>query len=110
MLVLSTCYWKSLALVFVFLMQLRFPKVLLLIQVIHERYDRTVVKLVHRFEKLDFKHRKVALDLQLLKTFQEFKVTLKFLQFRVVSDSLRQFQTYQTCKNRLLLEEIKIKK
>ena len=49
-----------------------------------------MVKLVCRLEKLDFKHRKAALDLQFLKTCQEFKVTPKFLQFRVANDSLKQ--------------------
>ena len=103
-------FLKALALVFLFLMRLRFPKNLSLIQVIHKRYGNTVAKLVRRFEKLDFKHRKVALDLQFLKTCQEFKVTPKFLQFRASNDSLRQSQTYQTCIKRLLLEEIRIKK
>ena len=103
-------FLKALALVFMFLIRLRFPKNLSLIQVIHKRYGNTVVKQVRRFEKLDFKHRKAALDLQFLKTCQEFKVTPKFLQFRVANDSLKQSQTYQTCKKRLLLEEIRIKK
>ena len=101
---------KVLVLVFMFLIRLRFPKNLSLIQVIHKRYSNTVVKLVRRFEKLNFKHRKATLDLQFLKTCQEFKVTPKFLQFRVANDSLGQSQTYQTCKKRLLLEEIRIKK
>ena len=91
-------------------LRLRFPKNFSLIQVIHKRYGNTVVKLVGTFEKLDFKHQKAALDLQFLKTCQEFKVTPKFLQFRVANDSLRQPQTYQTCKKWLLLEEIGIKK
>ena len=103
-------FLKALSLVFMFLIRLRFPKNLSLIQVIRKRYSNTVVKLVRRFEKLDFKHRKVALDLQFLKTCQEFKVTQKLLQFRVANDSLRQSQTYQTCKKQLLLEEIRIKK
>ena len=80
------------------------------IQVVHNRYDKSVVKLVRRFGKLDFKHRKTALDLQFLKTCQDFKVTPKFLQFRVANGSLRQSQTYQTCKNWLLLEKIRVKK
>ena len=90
-------FLKALALVFMFLIRLRFPKYLSLIQVIHKRYGNTVVKLVRRFEKLDFKHRKAASGLQFLKTCQEFKVTPKFLQFLVANDSLRQSQTYQTC-------------
>ena len=62
-----------------FLIQLRFPKNLSLIQIIHKQYGTTVVKLVRKFEKSDFKHRKAALDLQFLKTCQEFKVPPKFL-------------------------------
>ena len=103
-------FLKALALVFMFLVQLRFLKNLSLIQVIHKRYGNTVVKLCRRFEKLDFKHGKAALDLQFLKTCQEFKVTPKFLQFRVGNDSLRQAQTYQTCKKWFLLKEIRIRK
>ena len=103
-------FLKALALVFMFLIQLRFLKNLSLIQVIHKRYGNTVVKFRRRFEKLDFKHRKAALDLQFLKTCQEFKVTPKFLQFRVGNDSLSQSQTYQTCKKWFLLKEIRIKK
>ena len=72
-------FLKTLALVFVFLIHLRFPKNLSFIQVIHKRYGNTVVKLVRKFEKSDFKHRKAALDLQFLKTCQEFKVPPKFL-------------------------------
>ena len=103
-------FLKALALVFMFLIQLRFLKNLSLIQVIHKRYGNTVVKLRRRFEKLDFKHRKAALDLQFLKTCQEFKVTPKFLQFHVGNDSLSQSQTYQTCKKWFQLKEIRIKK
>ena len=72
-------FLKALPLVFMFLIWLGFLKNLSLIQVIHKRYGNTVVKLVRRFEKLDFKHQKGALDLQFLKTCQEFKVTPKFL-------------------------------
>ena len=61
--------FKSNVNVFMFLIRLRFPKNLLLIQVIHKRYGNPVVKLVRKFEKLDFKHRKPALDLQFLKTW-----------------------------------------
>ena len=103
-------FLKALDLVFMFLIRLRFPKNLSLIQVIHKRYSNSVVKLVRIFEKLDFKYRKASLDLQFLKTCQEFKIIPNFLQFRVVSDSLRQSQNYQTCKKRLLQEEIRIKK
>ena len=103
-------FLKALVLVFMFVIRLKFLKNLSFIQVIHNQYDRAVVKLVHRFEKLEFKHRKAGLDLQFSKTCQDFKDTTKFVQFRVASDSLRQSQACQTCKNRLLLEDIRIEK
>ena len=107
---LFNMFLKALPLVFMFLIRLTFLKNMSLTQVIHKPYGNTVAKLVRRFEKLDFKHQKAALDLQFLKTCQEFKVTPKFLQFRVANDTLRQSQTYEICKKRLLLEEIRIKK
>ena len=55
---------KALDLVFMFLLRLRLPKNLSLIQVIYKRYGNSALKLVRRFEKLDFKHRNVTLDLQ----------------------------------------------
>ena len=55
---------KALDLVFMFLLRLRLPKNLSLIQVIYKRYGNSALKLVRRFEKSDFKHRNVTLDLQ----------------------------------------------
>ena len=92
-------FLKGLALVFMFLIRLRFLKNLSLIQVLHKRYRNTVVKLVRRFEKLNFKHRKAASDLQFLKTCQKFKVTPKFLQFHVANDSLGNLRLIKHAKN-----------
>ena len=108
-------FLKALALVFMFLVRLRFPKNLSIIQDIHKRYGNTLVKFVNRFEKLDFKHRKAASDLPFFENCQELKATPKFLlsfksKVPYASDSPRQSQTYQACKKQLLLEEIRIKK
>ena len=51
-------FLKALALVFMFLIRLIFPQNLSLIEV--NGYDRAVVNLVHRYEKLDFEHQKAA--------------------------------------------------
>ena len=68
-----------------FLVRLRFPSRLSLLQVIRNRYGDTIVKLVRKFEKVDFKHSKAALDLNFLQTFRSFNVIQKFLQFRVAN-------------------------
>ena len=56
-------FLRTLALAFMFLVRLRFPSRLSLLQVIRNRYGDTIIKLVNKFEKVDFKHRKAALDL-----------------------------------------------
>ena len=61
-------FLEALALVFMFFVWSRFQKNLSLIQVIHNQYDRTVVKLARRFKKWVFKHRKTAFELKILKT------------------------------------------
>ena len=103
-------FLRTLALGFMFLVRLRFPSRLSLLQVIRNRYGDTIVKLVNKFEKVDFKHRKAALDLNFLQTCRSFNVIPKFLQFRVVNKNLRRSQAYQKCLNHLLLAEISNKK
>ena len=71
-------FLRTLALVFMFLVRLRFPSRLSLLQVIRNRYGDTIVKLVRKFEKADFKYLKAALDLNFLQTYQSFNVILKF--------------------------------
>ena len=77
-----------------------------MLQVIRNWYGDTIVKLVHKFEKVDFKHPKAALDLNFLQTCRRFNVIAKFLQFRVANKSLQRSQAYQKCLNHLLLAEI----
>ena len=90
---------RTLALVFLFLVVRRtFPSRLSLLQFIHNRCGGTIVKLVHKFQKVAFKYRKVALDLNFLQTF------------RVANKSLWRTQAYQKCLNHLLLAEINNKK
>ena len=73
------------ALVFMLFVSLRVPSTLSLFQVIRNRYGDTIVKLVRKFEKVDFKHSKAALDLNFLQTFRSFNVVQKFLQFHVAN-------------------------
>ena len=103
-------FLRTLALVFMFLVRLRFPSRLSLLQVIRNRYGDTIVKLVRKFEKVVFKHRKAALDLNFLQTCQSFNVIPKFLQLRVANKNLRRSQAYQKRLNHLLLAEINKKK
>ena len=97
---------RTLALVFMSLVRLRFPSRWSLLQVICNRDGGTVVKLVCKFEKVDFKHCKAALDLDFLQTCRSFNVIPKFLQFRAANKNLQRWLAYQKCLNHLLLAEI----
>ena len=67
---------------------LRFPSRLLLLHLRRNQYQGTIVKLVSKFEKVDFKRRKAALDLNFLQTCWSFNVIQKFFQFRVANKNL----------------------
>ena len=103
-------FLRTLALVFMFLVRLSIPRRLSLLQVIRNWYGDTIATFVRKFEKVDFKHRKGALDLNFLKTCRTFNVITKILQFRVANKNIRRSLTYQKCLNHLLLVEINNKK
>ena len=93
-----------------FLVRLRFSSRLSFLQVIRNQYGDTIVKLVRKFEKVEFKHRKAALDLNFSQTCRTFNVIPNFLQFRVANKSLQKSQAHQKCPNHLLLAEINNKR
>ena len=86
---------RVISIVFLFLVRLRFPSNLSTIQVIRNRYGNDTVKLVRQFEKLDYKHRKILLDLNFLENCIKNNVTPKFLQFRLANKDLRSSSTYR---------------
>ena len=98
------------ALVFLFLARLRFPSNKSICFVIRERYGNGIVKLVRRFEKVDFKLRKASLDLDFLERCQKNNYVPNFLNFRVSSKRLKDSKAYNSCQTRLLNEEISLKK
>ena len=87
-------FLRTLTLVFMFLVRLRFPNMLLLLQVICNEYGDTIVKLVRKFEKINFKHRKAALDLNFYKFTAVLMLPRNFCNF-VLLTSLRRSQAYQ---------------
>ena len=88
------------------MVRLRFPSRLSLLQVIRNQHGGTAVKVFHKFEKVDFNHRKAALELNFLQTCRSFNVIPIFLQIRVTNKSLQRSQAYQKCLNYLLSAEI----
>ena len=89
-------------LVFLFIAPIRFPASFSLIVVLRKRYGPDLVVQVRTLEKLDFKHKKVILDLDFLKSCRKNSVFPKFLQFKVSKKQLRASKAYiSSCQKRL---------
>ena len=93
-------------LVFLFIALIRFPASFSLICVLRKRYGRDLVKEVRTLEKLDFKHKKVILDLDFLISCRKNSVFQKLLQFKVSDKQLRASKAYISGQKRLLNQEI----
>ena len=92
------------------MVRFRFPRHLSTIKVLQKRYGDVIVRKVREFEKLDFKYRKVLLDIDFLNTCLKNKIILKFFQFRVSNKDLRNSTAYRQCQIKLLKQEISNKK
>ena len=57
------------------------------------------VKVVRQFEKLDYKHRKILLDLNFLENCIKDNVTSKFLQFRLANKDLQTYEVHAPIDN-----------
>ena len=68
-------------LVFLFLIRLRFPTSKSIPNIIKERYGREILKLIRKFEKVDFKYKKAILDLDFLYCCSNNNLILTFLKF-----------------------------
>ena len=97
-------YLKAVSIIFLFLVCLRFPKHLSTIKVLRKRYGDVIVRKVREFEKLDFKYRKVLLDIDFLNTSNTClkKNMAKCVQFRVSNKGLRNSMVYRQCQIKLL--------
>ena len=107
---LGTMNVRVIALVFIFIARLRFPSGLSKVEVLRNRYGTDLVKNVTKLEKIDYKYRKLQLDLDFLQTCQHSNVMPEFLRFKLANRNLRSSSAYSTCQKRLLKEEINIKK
>ena len=107
---LGTMNVRVIALVFIFIARLRFPSGLSIVEVLRNRYGTDLVKNVRKLEKIDYKYRKLQLDLDFLQTCQHSNVIPKFLRFKLANRNLRSSSAYSTCQKRLAKEEINIKK
>ena len=103
-------FLKAVSILFLFLVRVPFPRHLLTIKVLRKRYGDVIVRKVREFEKLDFKYRKVLLDIDFLNTCLKINIIPKFVQFRVSNKDLRNSTVYRQCQIKLLKQEISNKK
>ena len=80
------------------------------LEVIKNRYGNCTVKLVRKFEKLDYKYGKLLLDLRFLENCIKNNVIPKFVQFLLANRDLRESSAYRQCQQKLLKQEIINKK
>ena len=102
-------FMKVAAIVFLFLIRLRFLHSKSLSQIIR-RYGDKIIKRLRKFGKTDYRLRKAELDLEFLVKCRDNNLISKFLNFRLANRSLRFSLTYAHCQSNLLLEEIRQKK
>ena len=93
--------------VFLFLARVRFPKSKSISEVIRGKYNENTVKRIRKLEKLDYRIRKIELDLEFLCECNDNNVIPKFLNFRVANNNLKFSTTYKQCQSNLLREEIR---
>ena len=98
------------AIVFLFLIRLRFPKSKSTPDILRNRYSQSIVKRIWKFEKLDYCICKAELDLEFLLWCRDSNVILNFLNFCVSSHYLKVSLTFKQCQLKLLQEEIHHKK
>ena len=97
-------------LVFLFLARIRFPKTESIQYISRIRYGDKVLREVRQFEKLDYKLRKVQLDLDFLCKCKDSDVIPKFLNFRLASKKLQDSLSYKNCQRNFFINEINLKK
>ena len=99
-------FFKVFTLVCLFTIRLRFPPSKSIADTIRVRYGEATLKTIRKFEKVDFKKRKAALDINFLKTCRDGDVIPRSLQFRTANANLKNSSTYKDCQKLVLQEEI----
>ena len=93
-----------------FLARIRFPKTESIPSIIRRRYGDKVLREICQFEKLDYKHGKLQLDLDFLRKCKDSEVISNFLNFHLANKKLQDFLTYNNCQRNLLVTEINLQK
>ena len=99
----------AITLVFLFITRIRFPSNKSISDIVTTRYGRDTLQTIRKFEKLNFKRRKLELDLDFLRKCLDQRLTPTFLRFRLPNRNLQQSRAYRKCQMDLLQQEIQDK-
>ena len=92
--------------VLLFILKLRFPKNIPFTNLIKTRYSIEALSLYRKLEHLDFKIRKIHLDLSFLRTCKAYSIIPKFLNFKLYKSKVKKTLTYKAFQFKLLNYEI----
>ena len=87
---------KVLALVFLFILHISFPKVKSIAGIIGSRYGEAFVRKIHKFKNNDLQ--KGHLDLRILMECNKNNSIAKFLQFQLANRHLHNSLVYKKCQ------------
>ena len=102
-------FLRVLSYIYIFLIRLRFPSEESVANVIRKRYGGEVLSKTRKFEKQDFRRRKVQLDITFIEACLDNNLFPNFVGFRTANRRLKKSETYDSCQRILLQEELKIK-
>ena len=90
-----TTFLRVAVLVFIFLARIRFPKNESISSIVRKRYSGEVLKVIRKFEKVDYKLRKAKLDISFLVKCQNENIIPNFLKFCLANKNLQSSVTYK---------------
>ena len=105
---MATIYVLSLVLLFI--IRLRFPSSKSIAGIITNRYGSPVLKLIRKYEKADFRSRKLSLDTEFLNHCIKNELIPTFVKFKVANHRLKNSKAYKDCQLKLLRQELHGKK
>ena len=95
----------TITIVLQFIIKLRFPAKKFIAEIIRNRYGLQTLISIRKFESLDQKQRKVALDIEFLESCIKHDLIPKFVSFKVANKTLRGSRAYKECQKKLLQQE-----
>ena len=101
---------RAIAIVFLFLIRLRFPQNESLFTTIRRRYGAETTKDLRKWERAAKQLMKAELDEELLLRCHTECVVPKFLKFKIYRENLRNSPAYKDCQQVLLRNEIDYKR